>query len=72
MPPPITEAEFAVLLARAGLTLPAGQSAGILAVWGAVQAMQAAVRTPPPGAAPLSAAAASAEPAITYSLARGA
>jgi len=56
MPPTVTEAEFAALLARSGLSLPADQRAALLSVWPAMQAMQDAVRSPAPGLAPLSAA----------------
>jgi hypothetical protein len=66
MPPTITEAEFAALLARSGLVLPAEQRAAIFAAWGHVEAMREAVRAPAPGIAPLSAAAAAAEPAVTF------
>ncbi|MBX9701169.1 MAG: hypothetical protein K2X74_17160, partial [Acetobacteraceae bacterium] len=70
-PPSISEADFAVLVARAGLAVPAPQRATLHAVWGAIEAMQASVRTPPPGVAPLSAPAAAVEPAVTFSAERG-
>lgn len=66
MPPTVTEAEFQALLVRSGLSLPAEQRAAIFAVWPAMEAMKAAVRTPAPGVAPLSAGAAAAEPAVVY------
>lgn len=69
--PSITAEDFAALVAKAGLTLTAAQLAPIHAVWGAMEAMQAAVRTPPPGIAPLSAGAAAVEPAVTFRAERG-
>ncbi|WP_149536312.1 hypothetical protein [Siccirubricoccus phaeus] len=59
MPPKITEAEFEALLARAGLTLPQAQKAAIYAVYGGIEAWQAAIRTPTPMP--------EAEPATTFS-----
>jgi hypothetical protein len=74
MPPPttVTDAEFAAMLARAGLSLPAEQRAAILAAWPAIEAIRAIIRTPAPGVAPLSAGAAAAEPAVTFAAGRGA
>ncbi|MCO6417115.1 hypothetical protein JYK14_13220 [Siccirubricoccus sp. KC 17139] len=59
MPPKITEAEFEALVARAGLTLTPAQTSAIYAVYGGVEAWQAAIRTPTP--------APEAEPATTFS-----
>jgi len=57
--PKTTEAEFEALVARAGLPLTAAQKAGIYAVFGGIEAWQAAIRTPVP--------APEAEPATTFS-----
>jgi len=65
-----TEAEFEILLRRAGLDLDPAQRAGIHAVWGAVEAMLARIRMPAPGADEV--AAASAEPATIFAAERGA
>lgn len=59
MSPKITEAEFDALVARSGIPLSPAQKAGIHAVFGGVEAMQALIRTPVP--------AAEAEPATTFS-----
>jgi hypothetical protein len=59
MPPETTEAEFDVLVARAGLALTPAQKAGIHAVFGGIEAMQRLVRTPPLPA--------EAEPSTTFS-----
>lgn len=72
MPPKTTEAEFDVLVKQAGLTLTPQQRSAIYGVWGAVESWQAMVRSPAPGTAPLSAAAASAEPAVTFDAELGA
>lgn len=71
MPPRTSRAAFDVLVDQAGLPLTPEQRATIHAVWGAVEAWQESVRTPAPGVAPLSAAAASAEPAITFDAGTG-
>jgi hypothetical protein len=63
MPPKTTEAEFDALIARAGLPLTAAQKAGIYAVFGGIEAMQALVRIPVPPP--------EAEPATTFSAAPG-
>ncbi len=71
MPEPtttVTEAEFEVLLRRAGLALDPAERAAIHAVWGKVEALRAQVRilalAPSPGAGEVAAAAA--EPATTF------
>jgi hypothetical protein len=69
--PSLSEAEFIALVAKAGIPMQAAQLAPIHAVWGAMEAMRASVRTPAPGTAPLSAGAAAAEPAVTFSAERG-
>src|SRR3712207_4703674 len=72
MPPTkATEAEFAALLRRAGLSLTPEQRAGVHAVWGAVEEMLDRIRTPAPGTAPGSAEAASAEPAVVFRAEKG-
>ena len=63
MPPETTEAEFAALVARAGLALAPDQMARIHAAWGGIEAMQRQVRTPP--------IAAEAEPSTTFSTEAG-
>lgn len=70
-PPTLSAADFAVLMAKAGLAATPAQLASIHAVWGAMEAMQASVRTPPAGTAPLSAGAAAVEPAVTFTAERG-
>ncbi len=70
-PPSLPLADFAVLMAKAGLAPTPAQLAPIHAVWGAMEAMQASVRTPPAGTAPLSAGAAAVEPAVTFRAERG-
>jgi hypothetical protein len=72
MPSSPAQAEFDAMVARSGLDLPAEQRAALLAVWPAMQAMLDQVRAPAPGLAPLTAAAAAAEPAIIYRAAPGA
>jgi hypothetical protein len=64
MPPDTTKAQtdaqaFDLLVARAGIPLTPAQKAGILAVFGKVEAMRRLVRSPPP--------AAEAEPSTTFS-----
>ena len=59
MPPRTTEAEFAAVVARAGLALTAEQRRGIHAVCGAIEAWQERIRTPTPVP--------EAEPATTFS-----
>jgi hypothetical protein len=65
MPPKTTEAEFDALVARAGLPLTAVQKAGIYAVFGGVEAMQAMVRGPAPAVASVTTL--SPEPSNTFS-----
>jgi hypothetical protein len=72
MPEPALAADaFAALVAKAGIPFTAAQCAPIHAVWGAMEAMQASVRTPPAGVAPLSAGAAAVEPAVIFVAERG-
>jgi hypothetical protein len=59
MPPETTEAEFAALVARAGIPLTEAQKAAIHGAWGGIEAMQRLVRSPAP--------APEAEPATTFS-----
>jgi hypothetical protein len=63
MPPETTEAEFAALVARAGLSLTPAHIASLHAAWGGIDAMQRLVRTPP--------IAAEAEPSTTFSTEAG-
>ncbi len=70
MPPRTTEAEFDAMVTQARLPLTPGQRAAIRAVWGAVEVWEDAVRSPAPGVAPLSAEAASAEPAVAFDAGR--
>ena len=72
MPPTTEESEFDALVRRAGLSLAPAQRADVLAAWRALEPMLASIRRPPPGVAPGSAAAASAEPAVIYRAERGA
>jgi hypothetical protein len=67
MPAATTEADFAALVRRAGLTLTPSQQAVIHAVWPKVEAMQAMIRTPLPGTpAPAQPRVITTEPATTF------
>lgn len=59
------------MVARSGLALTTEQRVELFGIWPAVQAMLDRNRTPPSGTAPLSAAAASAEPAIIFDVGAG-
>ena len=57
MKPTISEADFAVLVSQTGLTLTAGQSHDIYAVYGLIEAMRDRVHAPLPREA---------EPSLTF------